>query len=1157
MPANELNLIIDTDDGSLYRDFGGRGKTTLSKLTDWSSGNTYAANLFLVHKDGSGILQSVPGNTDSIFRVGRKPSRLGLGSVTFTFGESVTVDADELTATKLEKALNSLASMKTAGRVDVSGADGFYNIVFRTYGNKATLTAASDLIPTASVSVDVAVQGDTAIRERLTVRFVEDACIVTDTWTAIDPSAATVTVQQDGASLSHIEIIEISNFPSGGSFTYSHTTTTGAPIRINATAGEFEALLTGKTVEKIGKYRWRVTWDAVGTATTGTTDSTGIEEFAGVEADIALNSTQLYSVLQGEDVPMVAEIVDLNGESYHTSEVLVRSSVGDEGPGLPSTASTGDMTAATYDPTAVEGDVFDMDNMVEGADSLILTAAERAAIAANTSEVEVAASYAAMRALTGDSKVILLLGDGGGWFRYDSSDASTSDDASLTIVRTGDSRRYKRMHSDMSVNVRWFGAVGDGTTDDYAAFQAALDTGHTVDIPNGTYSISATLVSDTSGQIIRGESLVSTWLIYPNDVDGFSFDEATNTNFPVQSGFSAGANQNGGLYNCRLTYTGGGTSSSSIGVQNLPNTQIGGGYNCESTELEDVQVENWFVGVDVQYASKFRINHCNAKACDTGFYAHGATNNTPKWHTLNVNDCRIGIRLDQVNGGQITLGDFALTTDYGILMEGGQCTFEGGELESFGPGPFFDITNSNVNIKGCRFLNEYSTPIVLNASTYANIVNCTWFATDTGHVSYIPAIIDHTTTSSMAFGYNGGLWGTGDLGNTTFNIINRQRHSDGTYSQLSYIPKAPSRDTQSTYTITDDWLGVVQQENYVANGPGGGLVSFGRNGAGVYYKAELARCNLLGRDLGNGTDIAHGWEGYITKDGGTLTLRDTVDPNVRAKPEIPKVLFVHNEGATSLTVNTYDFYETCTINGASGATGITLAADECAWFITPGDGNYCMVKSPDVSLAGTETLTNKTLTTPVIGQINDSNGNEAVVFPAASGAVSYLEIKNSNGSNDPEIAAAGSPSNIDIALTPKGSGQVVCQSDLELGGNSLLGGVIASDENTLTVFTEDHSASHTLSAAECYGAVYTVSAAATLTLPTGVNGMSLMVTTVAAVAVSVKAGATDAIILDGGVMDDGDKITNSSTSGDSATFFCNSAGDWICVSDGNWTDTGA
>ena len=53
-------------------------------------------------------------------------------------------------------------------------------------------------------------------------------------------------------------------------------------------------------------------------------------------------------------------------------------------------AGTGDMLASVYDPTPVNGDAFDMDNMVEGT-NLILTAAERAEIAANT-----AASHAAV-----------------------------------------------------------------------------------------------------------------------------------------------------------------------------------------------------------------------------------------------------------------------------------------------------------------------------------------------------------------------------------------------------------------------------------------------------------------------------------------------------------------------------------------------------------------------------------------------------------------------------------------------------------------------------------------------------------------------------------------------------------------------------------------
>lgn len=53
----------------------------------------------------------------------------------------------------------------------------------------------------------------------------------------------------------------------------------------------------------------------------------------------------------------------------------------------PSGAGAGDMLTATYDPNAVGGDTFDMDNMVEGATTKILTNAERAAIAANSAKV--------------------------------------------------------------------------------------------------------------------------------------------------------------------------------------------------------------------------------------------------------------------------------------------------------------------------------------------------------------------------------------------------------------------------------------------------------------------------------------------------------------------------------------------------------------------------------------------------------------------------------------------------------------------------------------------------------------------------------------------------------------------------------------------------
>ena len=54
-------------------------------------------------------------------------------------------------------------------------------------------------------------------------------------------------------------------------------------------------------------------------------------------------------------------------------------------------------------------------------------------------------------------------------------------------------KAHNRMISDALVNVKDYGAVGDGTTDDTAAIQAAVDTGKEVLIPSGTFRITDTI----------------------------------------------------------------------------------------------------------------------------------------------------------------------------------------------------------------------------------------------------------------------------------------------------------------------------------------------------------------------------------------------------------------------------------------------------------------------------------------------------------------------------------------------------------------------------------------------------------------------------------------------------------------------------------------
>ena len=57
--------------------------------------------------------------------------------------------------------------------------------------------------------------------------------------------------------------------------------------------------------------------------------------------------------------------------------------------------------------------------------------------------------------------------------------------------------------------------------------------------------------------------------------------------------------------------------------------------------------------------------------------------------------------------------------------------------------------------------------------------------------------------------------------------------------------------------------------------------------------------------------------------------------------------------------------------------------------------------------------------------IRDENGNEQLFFTTTSSAVNYLNATNAATGNDPKLSALGSDSNIDIAVSPKGTGEVV------------------------------------------------------------------------------------------------------------------------------------
>ena len=115
----------------------------------------------------------------------------------------------------------------------------------------------------------------------------------------------------------------------------------------------------------------------------------------------------------------------------------------------------------------------------------------------------------------------------------------------------------------------------------------------------------------------------------------------------------------------------------------------------------------------------------------------------------------------------------------------------------------------------------------------------------------------------------------------------------------------------------------------------------------------------------------------------------------------------------------------------SGAT-VTFSATDKGYKLLYLDGvatNTGVIEIPlatagTVTETGTQTLTNKTLTSPKIGtSILDTNGNELALLTATSSAVNEFTIANGASGNAPRLSATGE-TNVDLDLLAKGTGHV-------------------------------------------------------------------------------------------------------------------------------------
>ena len=130
------------------------------------------------------------------------------------------------------------------------------------------------------------------------------------------------------------------------------------------------------------------------------------------------------------------------------------------------------------------------------------------------------------------------------------------------------------------------------------------------------------------------------------------------------------------------------------------------------------------------------------------------------------------------------------------------------------------------------------------------------------------------------------------------------------------------------------------------------------------------------------------------------------------------------EGDYTLFNNTSGSHVLTFANTGHAANGVAITQGQKALVYTTGSTIVDVLAGAGlVTLSGTQTLTNKTLTAPKIGtSILDTGGNELFLLTATGSAVNQLTYNNASTGNNPTFTASGNDTNIGLNLVPKGTG---------------------------------------------------------------------------------------------------------------------------------------
>lgn len=218
---------------------------------------------------------------------------------------------------------------------------------------------------------------------------------------------------------------------------------------------------------------------------------------------------------------------------------------------------------------------------------------------------------------------------------YITKDPMDESLGSLTSFKPTGSNLIDKLNNefnDRGVNVKWFGAKGDGVTDDTLSIQSAIDTGSSIFLPPGKYNVTE-LKGFASGQIIQGISKVESW------------GESNAQNITLLNGIGSADN-----YVIKNNVWGNGVSPTAIAIKNLSiagNKKTNGILVGNSSTIEGVKVQNCINGLSNLKVSN--VMNCQINGCTNGVM--NATDSKITNNFIYLNE--VGINFDSSNDNSI------------------------------------------------------------------------------------------------------------------------------------------------------------------------------------------------------------------------------------------------------------------------------------------------------------------------------------------------------------------------------------------------------------------------------------------------------------------------------------------------------------------------